>query len=73
VEKTKSFFCPFSLGSRNCVGLNLAYAELRVAIPMILHRYNARLADPSKPPQPVVYMTVCPTKTNMIIERVSPF
>jgi cytochrome P450 len=30
VEKAKSYFLPFSLGNRNCVGLNLAYTELRV-------------------------------------------
>jgi cytochrome P450 len=71
VERAKSFSfsCPFSLGNRNCVGLNLAYAGLRVAIPMALRRYNLKFADGTRPPHPIVYMAVCPTKANMALER----
>jgi len=68
-DKNKSFFCPFSLGNRNCVGLNLAYAELRVVLPMILKRYNFRLADGADNPGAVVYLTVCPSPVSMVLER----
>jgi cytochrome P450 len=54
VDQAKKYFCPFSLGNRNCVGLNLAYTELRVVLPMIVKRYNFRLADGADEPGCVV-------------------
>lgn len=37
-------FKPFSFGSRDCIGKNLAYSEMRVIIARLLWRYDFRLA-----------------------------
>lgn len=36
-------FRPFSFGTRDCIGKNLAYSELRVVISRILHRFDYTL------------------------------
>lgn len=36
-------FCPFSFGSRNCLGMNLALMELRMALCMLLSKYHFEL------------------------------
>lgn len=60
---------PFSVGPRNCIGRNLAYAEMRLILAKIIYNFDMRLADESidwldhecsilhsKPPLPV-YLT----------------
>lgn len=44
VELAQSAFCPFSLGTRGCIGKGLAYAELSVCIARVLFLYDVRLA-----------------------------
>lgn len=39
---------PFSLGPRNCIGRNLAYAEMRLILARILWAFDLRLADDSR-------------------------
>ncbi|KAL9085105.1 MAG: hypothetical protein Q9165_007749 [Trypethelium subeluteriae] len=41
----EKYFFPFSRGSRMCLGINLAYAELYVAIATLFHRYSLELFD----------------------------
>ncbi|POS69936.1 hypothetical protein DHEL01_v211671 [Diaporthe helianthi] len=40
----KASFHPFSFGTRDCLGKNLAYSELRVAIARLLFRFDFELA-----------------------------
>ncbi|KAH8647387.1 putative cytochrome P450 [Xylariales sp. PMI_506] len=39
---------PFSLGPRNCIGRNLAYAEMRLILARIIFDFDLKLADDSK-------------------------
>ncbi|KAJ5159396.1 uncharacterized protein N7482_006400 [Penicillium canariense] len=36
---------PFSLGPRNCIGRNLAYAEMQMILTRLLYRFDLRLQD----------------------------
>ncbi|KAL4917342.1 cytochrome P450 [Aspergillus aurantiobrunneus] len=38
---------PFSHGPRNCIGKNLAYAELRLILARLFHRFEMRLGEES--------------------------
>lgn len=40
VERAQSAFCPFSIGHRNCIGKNLAYMELSLAIARCVWKYD---------------------------------
>ncbi|KAJ4823836.1 hypothetical protein Tsubulata_017989 [Turnera subulata] len=50
-------FIPFGLGPRNCVGMNFAYNETKIALSMILQRYSFTLS-PSYVHSPVVMGTI---------------
>lgn len=39
---------PFSIGPRNCIGRNLAFAEMRLILTRILFDFDLKLADHSK-------------------------
>ncbi|KAK8123915.1 hypothetical protein PG999_003833 [Apiospora kogelbergensis] len=39
---------PFSLGPRNCIGKNLAYAEMRLILAKIIFNFDMRIADESR-------------------------
>lgn len=39
---------PFSLGPRNCLGKNLAYAEMRLILAKIVFNFDMRIADESR-------------------------
>ncbi|KAK7918034.1 cytochrome p450 [Apiospora marii] len=39
---------PFSLGPRNCIGKNLAYAEMRLILAKIVYNFDMRIADESR-------------------------
>jgi cytochrome P450 len=36
---------PFSVGPRNCIGKNLAYAEMRLILAGVLWNYNLKLVE----------------------------
>ena len=45
-ETLDPYYVPFSRGTRACVGLNLAYAELHIVLATILRRFpNLELLD----------------------------
>ncbi|KAK5198454.1 hypothetical protein LTR96_007933 [Exophiala xenobiotica] len=46
IRRLQEFCAPFSLGGRACIGRNLAYCELLIALATLLHRYNFELVDP---------------------------
>ncbi|XP_065860615.1 cytochrome P450 CYP749A22-like isoform X1 [Euphorbia lathyris] len=52
-------FVPFGLGPRNCVGMNFAMAETKLALSMILQRYTFSLS-PNYVHSPVVIIGICP-------------
>ncbi|KAI1849772.1 hypothetical protein JX265_008110 [Neoarthrinium moseri] len=39
---------PFSVGPRNCIGRNLAYAEMRLILAKIIYNFDLTLADESR-------------------------
>ena len=43
-------FIPFSIGPANCVGKNLAWMEMRMAVSVIVSRFDLKL-DPSYDPE----------------------
>jgi cytochrome P450 len=45
LQLAKSAFCPFSLGSRGCIGKSMAYAELSIALGKVFYMYDVRLAS----------------------------
>ncbi|WCJ22077.1 Cytochrome P450 CYP749A22 [Euphorbia peplus] len=54
-------FVPFGLGPRNCVGMNFAMAELKLALSMILQRYSFTLS-PNYVHSPAIIVGICPLK-----------
>jgi len=44
VDSMNEFFMPFSKGSRACLGINLAYMELKVTVATLLGKYQVSLA-----------------------------
>ncbi len=45
VERAHSAFAPFSVGSRGCIGKNLAYMELSLALARMVWMYDIREGD----------------------------
>ncbi|KAK9350688.1 cytochrome P450 [Lipomyces doorenjongii] len=43
----RKYCLPFSTGGRACVGRNLAYLEMDMAVATLFHRYKVELADPN--------------------------
>ncbi|KAG9237249.1 cytochrome P450 [Amylocarpus encephaloides] len=44
----KAAFQPFSLGPRNCIGMNLAYAEMRLILARLLWNFDLELEEKSR-------------------------
>lgn len=42
VSRAESAFAPFSIGSRGCIGKNLAYLEMKITMARVLHRFEVR-------------------------------
>ena len=59
VEVASSAFCPFSIGPRGCIGKELAYGEMRIALARLLFLYDMRTAvgivDPGEGKKGAVY------------------
>jgi cytochrome P450 len=45
VDREQSAFCPFSVGHRGCIGKNLAYIEMLLAIARVVYRYDFEEED----------------------------
>ncbi|TQD83615.1 hypothetical protein C1H46_030853 [Malus baccata] len=58
-ENNIAAFLPFGLGPRNCVGMDYATTEAKIALSMILQRYPFTLS-PGYVHSPVQYITVRP-------------
>lgn len=50
INHARRAFWPFGLGTRQCIGKNLAYLQLKLSLAHVLHRYDLRLApdDPGR-------------------------
>ncbi|EWY79383.1 hypothetical protein FOYG_17461 [Fusarium oxysporum NRRL 32931] len=48
INDRKDAFQPFSHGARNCIGRNLAYAEMRLILARLLWNFNIKLAEESE-------------------------
>jgi cytochrome P450 len=46
-DDRKKALQPFSLGPRNCLGMNLAYAEVRVILARLLWNFDMELCEES--------------------------
>ena len=44
-ERIKKFYVPFSQGTRNCIGINLAYAQIYIVLASVLRRFDLSLHD----------------------------
>ncbi|OOQ81615.1 benzoate 4-monooxygenase cytochrome P450 [Penicillium brasilianum] len=44
-EQMRKHFAPFSKGSRQCIGMNLAYCEMYLALAHVVRRYDMELYD----------------------------
>ena len=51
-------FIPFSVGPRNCIGLQLAMAGICATIAHIIFRYKLKPFDDKKQPYPIFMMKV---------------
>jgi cytochrome P450 len=47
-DDRKNALQPFSLGPRNCLGINLAYAEMRVILARLVWNFDMELCEQSK-------------------------
>ncbi|CAN1313143.1 Cytochrome P450 CYP749A22 [Linum perenne] len=56
---SSGMFLPFGMGARNCVGMNFAITEEKIALSMILQRYRFRLSD-KYVHSPAQVLTSCP-------------
>ena len=43
----KDVFRPFSTGPRNCIGINLAYAEIKLILTLLLWHFDMELCEGS--------------------------
>ncbi|KYK58919.1 cytochrome P450 3A31 [Drechmeria coniospora] len=48
VEAARAAFCPFSIGSRSCVGKGMAMLELGLAVAYAVYKFEFFMADESK-------------------------
>jgi cytochrome P450 len=48
-DEMNELFMPFSKGSRACLGINIAYMELKVATAAILSKYQVEIAPDMQP------------------------
>lgn len=68
--RSRQLYLPFSLGPRNCVGMQLALTEMKTALILLLQRYRFRLADTAAPPPKMVcLMTLFPSDIALVPER----
>ena len=45
LERINGFYVPFSRGTRNCIGINLAYAQVYIVLACVLRRFEMALCD----------------------------
>ncbi|XP_059658434.1 cytochrome P450 CYP749A22-like [Cornus florida] len=58
-NNNQALFIPFGLGPRNCVGMNFAINETKIALSMILQHYSFTLS-PTYIHSPVIVVTIRP-------------
>ncbi|TKA50775.1 hypothetical protein B0A55_11949, partial [Friedmanniomyces simplex] len=44
-KDNKAAFQPFSMGTRNCIGRNLAYAEMKLILAKVMWHFELELAQ----------------------------
>jgi len=67
-RKHLAAFFPFGLGPRTCVGQNLALAEAKIALALILQHYSFEVS-PSYIHAPVLFITLQPQHGAQILFR----
>lgn len=45
VDTANAAFCPFSIGSRGCIGKSVVYLEVMLALATLLYQYDMRLPE----------------------------
>lgn len=60
-------YLPFSIGPRNCIGMNLARVEIYTVLVMLLLRYKFEYMpeEEGETPQIVVYLSITPNRVLM--------
>ncbi|KAL4015751.1 hypothetical protein IC575_023345 [Cucumis melo] len=66
IERNSAGYLPFGLGPRNCVGMNFAINEAKVAMSIILQKYSFTLS-PAYAHTPVQFLTTCPQQGLQVI------
>lgn len=67
-RKHLASFCPFGLGPRICAGQNLAMAEAKIVLAIIIQRYYLTLS-PTYVHSPMLFVTVQPKYGAQILFR----
>jgi cytochrome P450 len=44
-DDSRSIFQPFAIGGRNCIGQNLAWAEMRLVLARVVYNFDLEPAD----------------------------
>ncbi|CAK9316778.1 unnamed protein product [Citrullus colocynthis] len=71
MERNSAGYLPFGLGPRNCVGMNFAMNEAKIAMSMILQKYSFTLS-PGYAHMPIQLLTTCPQQgLHLILHSIS--
>lgn len=49
VSAMDTYYMPFGLGSRTCIGKNISLLEMTKLIPLLVHRFDFQLVRPGQP------------------------
>ncbi|RHY12660.1 hypothetical protein DYB25_010251, partial [Aphanomyces astaci] len=64
------YYMPFSTGSKNCIGMRFAMAELQVVVASLVARHSFRLSPDANVEPTFVGVTMRPKHLNMTVHLV---
>ncbi|RKP09513.1 cytochrome P450 [Thamnocephalis sphaerospora] len=69
VSEMKHIYIPFSMGARACLGQNLAWLEMRLALATILRKFTFKIL-PGQNLQPVLRLVLQPSDARMMVTAI---